>query len=100
MTHNRVCRSLRSIYEMKVIQVPMDEALLEAVNGRAKSRHSTRSAVIREACTDYLSRLEQEALDRKYVEGYRRKPESPLVGKLGEKMAREVWPEENWDKAW
>jgi hypothetical protein len=37
-------------------------------------------------------------LRRKYVEGYRRKPESPLVGRLGEKMAREVWPKETWDE--
>jgi len=85
---------------MRVIQVPMDEGLLKAVNERAKSRRSTRSALIREACTDYLSKLEQEALERKYVEGYRRKPESALVGKLGEKMAREVWQEETWDETW
>jgi hypothetical protein len=45
-----------------------------------------------QACEEYLHRLDQQALDRKYVEGYRRKPESPSVGKLGEKMAREVWP--------
>ena len=85
---------------MRVIQVPMDEGLLKAVNERAKLRRSTRSALIREACQEYLYRIEQEALERKYVEGYQRKPESPLVGKLGEKMAREVWPEEAWDEAW
>ncbi len=45
----------------------------------------------------YLHSLDQEALEQKYVEGYQREPESPLVGKLGEKMAREVWPEESWD---
>ena len=77
---------------MKVIQVPMDEGLLNAVNERAKSRRSTRAALIREACEEYLHRLDQQALDQKYVEGYRRKPESPSVGKLGEKMAGEVWP--------
>jgi len=85
---------------MKVIQIPMDEDLLEAVNEQAKSQRSTRSALIRAACAEYLHKLEQEALERKYVEGYRRKPESPLVGKLGEKMAQEVWQEETWDEAW
>ena len=85
---------------MRVIQVPMDEDLLKAVNGRAKLRRSTRSALIREACREYLYRIEQGALERKYVEGYQRKPESPLVGKLGERMAQEVWPEEAWDDAW
>ena len=85
---------------MRVIQVPMDEGLLNAVNERAKSRRSTRAALIREACEEYLHRPDQQALDRKYVEGYRRKPESPLAGKLGEKMAQEVWQEETWDDAW
>ena len=42
---------------MKVIQVPMDEELLEAVNERAKSQRSTRSALIREACAEYLHKL-------------------------------------------
>jgi metal-responsive CopG/Arc/MetJ family transcriptional regulator len=87
-----MCNLLRSIHDMRVIQVPMDEGLLNAVNERAKSRRSTRAALIREACGEYLHRLDQQALDRKYVEGYRRKPESPSVGKLGEKMAGEVWP--------
>jgi metal-responsive CopG/Arc/MetJ family transcriptional regulator len=85
---------------MKVIQVPMEEGLLKAVNQRAKSRRSTRAALIRQACEEYLHRLDQEVLDRKYVEGYRRKPESSSAGKLGEKLAGEVWPKENWDEAW
>lgn len=85
---------------MKVIQILMDEGLLDAMNERAKSRRSSRAALIREACEDYLRRLDQQALDMKYVEGYKRKPESPSVGKLGEKMAAEVWPKEDWDEAW
>jgi metal-responsive CopG/Arc/MetJ family transcriptional regulator len=85
---------------MKVIQVPMDEALLDAVDERAKSRRSTRAAPIREACEEYLRRFDQQAPDRKYQQGYWRKPENPLVGKLGEKMAGEVWPKETWDEAW
>jgi len=85
---------------MKVVQVPMDDRLLRAVSERARSRRSTRAALIREACVDFLHRLDQEALERKYVAGYRRKPESPRVGKLGEKMAGEVWSKENWDEAW
>jgi metal-responsive CopG/Arc/MetJ family transcriptional regulator len=95
-----MCNTVEGIHAMRVIQVPMDEGLLKAVNEQAKSRRSTRSALIRAACQEYLDRIEQQALERKYVEGYRRTPESPLVGKLGEKMAREVWPEEAWDEAW
>ena len=85
---------------MRVIQVPMDEDLLKAVNELAKSHRSTRSALIRAACAEYLRKLQEETLERRYLEGYRRKPESPSVGKLGEKMAGEVWPQEGWDEAW
>ena len=31
--------------------------------------------------------IEQKVLEKEYVKGYQRKPESPLVGKLGKKMA-------------
>ena len=44
-------------------------------------------------------KADEETLERRYVEGYQRKPENPSVGKLGEKMAREVWPGEAWDEA-
>jgi metal-responsive CopG/Arc/MetJ family transcriptional regulator len=81
---------------MKIIQVPMDDRLLRAVTRSAKVRQSTRAALIREACQRYLERLEEEELDRKYVAGYRRKPENPSVGKAGEKLAASVWPKENW----
>ena len=39
-------------------------------------------------------------LDRQYVQGYRRKPEDPEVGKMGAMLAAEVWPNENWDDVW
>jgi metal-responsive CopG/Arc/MetJ family transcriptional regulator len=82
---------------MKIMQVPIDDVLLGAVTRWAKARRSTRAALVREACQRYLERLEEEELDRKYVEGYRRKPESPSIGKAGEKLAASVWPRENWE---
>ena len=84
----------------KIIQVPIDDVLLRAVTRAAKVRRSTRAALIREACQRYLARLETDELERKYLEGYRRRPESASVGKLGEKMAREIWPKEDWNEAW
>jgi len=83
---------------MKVIQVPMDEKLLRAVNRRAKANRSTRAALIRTACDEYLKKLEEEELERRYVEGYRRKPEDPAWGELGAKLAAEVLPSEDWDE--
>jgi len=47
-----------------------------------------------------LRKPDEEALERRYVEGYQRKPESPLAGKLGEEMAREVSSDEAWDEAY
>jgi hypothetical protein len=46
-----------------------------------------------------LRQTDDEALERKYVEGYQRKPEDNSVGELGEKMVREVWAGEAWDEA-
>lgn len=84
---------------MKVIQVPMEEGLLRAVNREAKVRRSSRAAVIRKACQEYLRKLEVQELERQYVQGYRRKPEKPGWGKAGIKLASQVWPKEDWDEA-
>jgi hypothetical protein len=43
-----------------------------------------------------IETTEQEALECRYVEGYQRKPESPSVGKLGERMAAEAWAAMTW----
>ncbi len=83
---------------MKVIQVPMNEGLLRAVTRTAKARRATRAALIRKACEEYLRRIEEEELDRQYVEGYRRKPEKPAWGEVGSKMAAEVLTKEDWDE--
>ena len=85
---------------MKVIQIPIDEELLRAVNHRAKTIHSTRAALIRTACQEYLRKMEEAELDERYVEGYRRAPERGELGKAGAKLASRVWPKEKWDEAW
>jgi metal-responsive CopG/Arc/MetJ family transcriptional regulator len=54
---------------MKVIQVPMDEKLLQAVNRKARASCFTRAAPIRAACQEYLHRLEKQELERRYIEG-------------------------------
>ena len=81
---------------MKVIQVPMDEKLLYAMTRKARAVRSTRAALIRHACEEYLRKLEDEELDRRYVEGYRRKPEKPGLGTAGAKLAAQVWSKEGW----
>jgi hypothetical protein len=81
---------------MKVIQVPLDDKLLRSLNREAKASKSTRAALIRRACHEYLRTLEERELDRQYIEGYRRKPENPAWGEAVEKLLAEVWPQEEW----
>ena len=94
--HNEMCES----FPMKVIQVPMDEKLLQAVNRKARTSRSTRAAFIRTACQEYLQKLEEQELERRYVEGYRRKMEKGAWGEMGARLAAEILPEEEWDEAW
>jgi uroporphyrinogen-III synthase len=84
---------------MKVIKVPSQEELLRAMTRRAKAARGSRAALIRSASETDLRELEEEQLERRYVEGYRRKPEDPAWGELGARLAAEVWPLETWDSA-
>ncbi len=70
----------------RIIQVPMDPALLERVDSAAAHVAESRSAYIRGACERRLRSEEAEVLDRRYIEGYRRKPEKQAWGKLGAKL--------------
>jgi hypothetical protein len=81
---------------MKVINLAMGEGLLKRLSREAKARGLTRAALIGEACQDYLERFREAELDRRYVAGYRRYPESAAVGKTGEILAAKVWPREDW----
>ncbi|MGD0227296.1 MAG: ribbon-helix-helix protein, CopG family [Terriglobia bacterium] len=81
---------------MKIIKVPIKEDLLRRLSREAKARKLSRAALIREACQHYLEKLREDELDRQYVPGYRRHPESAAVGRAGERLAAEVWPREDW----
>ena len=70
----------------RIIQVPMDAGLLDAVDAAAGRVAESRAAYIRTACEERLRREVSEALDRRYVEAYRRRPEKPAWGKLGAKL--------------
>jgi hypothetical protein len=80
---------------MKVVNVSMNEALLLRLTQEAKTHRITCAALVREACQHYLT-LREEELDRQYVAGYRRHPESAAVGKMGELFVATVWPREDW----
>jgi metal-responsive CopG/Arc/MetJ family transcriptional regulator len=80
----------------KVIQVPIEEDLLGAVDRMSKKRRQSRSGFIREACQQYLEHIESEELDSLYKEGYKRLPEEPSLGQVQADLTNQVLPQETW----
>jgi hypothetical protein len=84
-------RSSKARLTHRIVQVPMDAHLLDAVDAAAGRLAESRAAYIRTACEERLRREEAAALDRRYIEAYRRRPESPAWGRLGARLlARQV----------
>lgn len=65
----------------RIIQVPIDEDLLKHLDATAGVVAESRAAFIREACRLRLRDLALKELDRRYVEGYRKKPEKETLVK-------------------
>jgi metal-responsive CopG/Arc/MetJ family transcriptional regulator len=80
----------------KIIQIPIDEELLADLDQLTKEEGSSRSAIIRRACREYLGRVREGALDRQYQRGYQRVPEEAVIGDSQAKLAAQVLPEESW----
>ena len=80
----------------KVIQVPFDEELLSDMDRLSKSNGQARAEVIREACRQYLRRVERDRMDEVYKKGYEKMPEKPGVGKAQVKVLDQVLEEESW----
>ncbi len=83
----------------KIIQVPMNEDLLERLNTYSSERGQSRSAFIREACTEYVAKLTEDELVRQYEEGYRRFPEGEeeeAWAKMGEQELAKQLAEDEW----
>ena len=80
----------------KIIQVPIEDALLQRIDETAGVVAESRAAFIREACKLRLRSLEAKKLDRKYVEGYRKKPETTAWSKASPKLLSRVLSSEKW----
>jgi len=80
----------------KVIQVPVDEELLTALDQLSRKQRKARSELIRQACQRYLGQVESEELDRLYQQGYEKLPEEPELGEAQIAMAGEILPKESW----
>jgi metal-responsive CopG/Arc/MetJ family transcriptional regulator len=80
----------------KVIQVPIDEELLVALNEMSRRQQKARAELIRRACLSYLKQIERAELDRLYQEGYERMPEKPESAETQVALVGEMLPEERW----
>lgn len=69
---------------MKAIKVTFDEALLERLDRHPAVQRRGRSAVLREAVADYLTRKEAEEFARRYREGYGAVSPTEFEGWVGE----------------
>jgi len=59
---------------MKTVQMTLDEDLVKAVDGLAKSLNTTRSAFTREALRQAIARYEVAKLESQHRKGYREYP--------------------------
>lgn len=80
----------------KIIQVPIEDDLLESIDATAGMVAESRAAFIREACKLRLKSLKAADLDRRYVEGYRKKPEDTPWGEMGAKLLARRLPRGKW----
>jgi len=79
-----------------VIQVPVDEELLIALDQLSRKQRKARSELIRQACQRYLRQVESEELDRLYQPGYEKLPEEPELREAQIALIGEVLPKESW----
>ncbi len=80
----------------KIIQVPIEGGFLSRIDETASAVSESRAAFIREACRLRLKSLEARELERRYVEGYRKKPEATAWAEMGAKLLSRILPEEKW----
>jgi metal-responsive CopG/Arc/MetJ family transcriptional regulator len=80
----------------KVIQIPIEEDLLEALDAVSRSEKRSRAELIRLACRDFLRRRRMEYLDRLYQAGYERVPEDSAIGESQVALLGQVLDEETW----
>jgi hypothetical protein len=80
----------------RVIQVPIDQGLLSKIDDSARLVAESRAAFIREACKLRVRQLDLARLDRRYEEGYRRKPESSGWAKTSAVLLTRVLSREKW----
>jgi len=80
----------------RIVQVPMDAALVADLDAWADKLGRSRSDLIREACRRQVKKLDLDEADRLYRERYEKFPEDPsLAESLGLALG-DVLPDEEW----
>jgi Arc/MetJ-type ribon-helix-helix transcriptional regulator len=78
-------------YEMKTVQMTLDEALVEEVDRAVEALGTSRSAFAREALRAALARRHETELERRHRAGYEAKPVT--AGELDTWEDEQVWPD-------
>lgn len=79
-----------------IIQVPIDQDLLQALDLLSRTQGRSRAALIRDACRLYMLHTDEERLEQEYIQGYQRIPEDPALGEAQIAILGHVLPEEHW----
>jgi metal-responsive CopG/Arc/MetJ family transcriptional regulator len=79
----------------KIIQVPMPASLVESLDELSEKQDVSRSALIREACTKYVTSTQLAEWDKQSEEGYARIPED-AEGGWRDKLAAQAMGYEDW----
>jgi metal-responsive CopG/Arc/MetJ family transcriptional regulator len=80
----------------KIIQVPIEEELLKQIDETAGIVAESRAAFIREACQQRLKTLQNNELDRLYIEGHQSHPENLDWAESSAKLLAKRLPKEKW----
>jgi metal-responsive CopG/Arc/MetJ family transcriptional regulator len=77
---------------MQIVQIVIDKKLLQAADQAAKRTKRNRSALVRDALREHLSRLELRANEERDRQGYSRPSQAFAEARNWELEA--TWPEE------
>ncbi len=80
----------------KIIQIPIHQDLLVRIDETSGVLAESRAAFIREACRLRLRSLEAAKLDRRYIEGYRKRPEDTAWAKVSAALLSRRFAKEKW----
>jgi hypothetical protein len=84
--------TVESIPHMQIVQIVLDKKLLQAADQAAKRTKRNRSALVRDALREHLSRLELRASEERDRQGYSRPSQAGAEARSWESEA--TWPEE------